>query len=244
MAWNIDFLTTRGIGDAIEKIINNATDEIVLVSPFIDLPNGIFERLVQADQRGVSITILYGKSELSKEVSNRLERLQNLSLYYDPVLHAKCYYNEDAMVIASMNLYNFSERNNHEIGVWVWKKDGVYSEAKQEIELFISSAQLIRKPATSSFAKGVLRSVLDKAHLFTDNSSVTHSEKEAVDLGYCIRCGNRIRHDPKTPFCTDCYKKWAQYKNDRFVEKYSHSCGSSHRTSYARPQCRSCYQYA
>ena len=53
---------------------------------------------------------------------SQLEQLDNLSLRFLNKLHAKCFFNEDNMVITSMNLYDFSEQNI-EMGVLINKQD-------------------------------------------------------------------------------------------------------------------------
>lgn len=243
MAKDVDFLTTRGIGDVLERIISRAQEEIVLVSPYVDIPSGMFERLLSADRRGVSITIVYGKSTLSTEVMGLLNQLQHLALYFDKKLHAKCYYNEEAMIISSMNLYDYSERNNHEMGILIEEGNPVYGEAREEVKHYISVSEIIREPVIApTTQRRIFRSILEKTGLVNEAQVDSVIEKQAIALGYCIRCGGRIRHDLKTPFCSDCYKKWAQYKNERFTEKYCHTCGENNRTSFAYPQCRSCYR--
>jgi hypothetical protein len=58
------FVTTRGTIFELEKIINNAMDGVVLISPFIKIPDSLFQNLKAADQRGVKTSIVYGKSQL------------------------------------------------------------------------------------------------------------------------------------------------------------------------------------
>ena len=38
-------------------------------------------------------------------------------------LHAKCYLNEDRAIICSMNLYDYSQQTNIEMGILITKKD-------------------------------------------------------------------------------------------------------------------------
>ena len=130
------FLTTRAITSAIEDIINNAEKSLVLVSPFIKVPESLFQNLMAADKQGVRITLIFGKRELDDDVRKQLRQLKNLKVLFLENLHAKCYFNEQSMVITSLNLYDFSEQNNREIGVLVKIQDdeNVYREALKEIQ--------------------------------------------------------------------------------------------------------------
>ena len=56
-----------------------------------------------------------------KRFKRRNNRIFN---YYNaPRLHAKCYLNEQAAIITSLNLYEFSQQNNEEMGVYIENKD-------------------------------------------------------------------------------------------------------------------------
>jgi len=64
----------------------------------------------------VSITIVYGKQELDDSVLKQLSQLHHLTLRFFRKTSCQCYYNESKMIIASLNLYDFSE-NNFEMGI-------------------------------------------------------------------------------------------------------------------------------
>src|SRR5688572_30369139 len=114
-----DFLTTSGISYQIENIIVEAKNKLVLVSPFLQLSKTLFERLKDASNKGVAIKIIYGKDQLKPNEQDSLADLKNVELYFFENLHAKCYFNEAKMVITSMNMYEFSEKTNREMGVFI-----------------------------------------------------------------------------------------------------------------------------
>ena len=39
-----------------------------------------------------------------------------------------------------------------------------------------------------------------------------------------------------------CYKSWNKYKNKGFEEKHCHQCSKSHKTSFEKPICYSCFK--
>lgn len=88
------FLTTRGTAFHIEEIINAANTRLVLISPFVRIPETLYQCLKLADKKGVKTCFVYGKRDLDPAVLAELKELHNLSLYFHKDLHAKCFFNE------------------------------------------------------------------------------------------------------------------------------------------------------
>ena len=61
-----DFLTTTGTLSLLENIIIEAKTKLVLISPYIQLSEILFERLKDASTKGVKITIVHGKLSLNR----------------------------------------------------------------------------------------------------------------------------------------------------------------------------------
>lgn len=139
----VELLTTTGNSYHIENIIKNARQYLTLVTPYLKISDQVFARLKDADTRHVSITLIYGKTHLKNEEIKKLNQLDSITVYYCKTLHAKCYYNENNMIISSMNLYEFSERNNRELGVLVKKSDDIkfYNDTIEEIQSIINSSE-------------------------------------------------------------------------------------------------------
>lgn len=246
------FLTTRSTTSEIEKIINNANKSVVLITPFVRIPDSLFQNIITADKRDVRITLIYGKKRLKRDVYEQLEQLKNLKLYYLENLHAKCYFNEQCMVITSLNLYDFSEQANREMGVLVTRQDDkdVFTEAVRE-------AQMIMSLASSQD----LRHRIDEQSLTQTTDKVKTTPKEAkgelgsaflrgfsdilldavgLGKGHCIGCKTRIKYDEYRPYCPDCFKQWS--KNKRQRASYCHSCGRVATTSINKPVCHFCWE--
>lgn len=137
-----EFLSTLGTSHSIEKIVVNAKTRLVLVTPYLKLSDNFFKRLIDANRRDVEITVIYGKNELLKSEREKLNSLTNLELYYCDNLHAKCYLNEDALVISSMNLHEYSEKHNREMGICFKKNedDIIFNSALSEIDSILASS--------------------------------------------------------------------------------------------------------
>lgn len=168
------FLRTNGISHKIEEIIVNAKVELVIVSPYLKISNNLFERLKEKSDKGVRIEFIYGKSELSPAERRKVESLRTINLYYYENLHAKCYYNEKEMVITSMNLYEFSEKNNREMGVFISKNE----DAQLFIDGVLETKSIIT--ASKSIIAGKARE--DKEEEASCEQNSTAQIEEAFDL--------------------------------------------------------------
>jgi phosphatidylserine/phosphatidylglycerophosphate/cardiolipin synthase-like enzyme len=239
------FLTTRGTTSELEKIINNAVDGVALISPFIKIPDSLFQNLKAADQRGVRISIVYGKSQLEPETSKRLTGLRNARLYFLENLHAKCYFNERSMVITSLNLYDSSEVNNREMGVLITKQEdeAVYNGAIREAGMIIALAD--RRDLSAQVAKQKKarlrkqRGINEPEGTWRRGPSDVFSAFFGRNNAFCIGCRTKIDFDEYRPYCVACYAKWA---HDNCQEaNYCHKCGRESSTSMNKPLCRSCF---
>lgn len=82
------------------------------------------------------LLLIYGKTELSSNEKMKITSLENVEVYFCKNLHAKCYHNEETLIISSMNLCEFSERNNREMGMLIEKSrdSDIFNETLCEIE--------------------------------------------------------------------------------------------------------------
>jgi hypothetical protein len=117
------FLNTKGLINWIPKIINETERELVIITPYMQLSDNIYNCLLEANKRGVETIIIYRENKLSEKEKAKLLAIDNLNLMHHPNIHSKCYYNENYLLIASMNLYEYSEKNNREMGVLLHKID-------------------------------------------------------------------------------------------------------------------------
>src|SRR5688572_16163991 len=130
------FLTTAGNSYFIEQVILNAEKSLTIVTPYLKLSATLLDRLKDADRAGIRMSLIYGKNELSETEKKAIKDLANLEIFFCSNLHAKCYHNESSMIISSMNLHEFSEKNNREMGLLIEKAaDGeIYRDTIKEIE--------------------------------------------------------------------------------------------------------------
>jgi phosphatidylserine/phosphatidylglycerophosphate/cardiolipin synthase-like enzyme len=209
-----EFLTTSGCSHHIEQIILTAKTQVHLLCPYLKLSKTLFERLVDANRRGVKVRIVYGKTELNPTEKQKLYSLENVELYFFENLHAKCYFNKDNMVITSMNIYEFSEKNNREMGILL----SAESDAITFMKAYNEAVSIVKNAVRQHTVKIEIRE----------------------GIGYCIRCLKELKTNPLKPLCPNCYKQWSKYGNKLYAEKYCHRCGSETQSSLENPICKSC----
>ena len=132
------FLDTQHISSELMSLIKDAKEKIILVSYSFKVNPQIQERLKTKSKIGTlsGIVIVYGRTELKQTELEWLQDIQDLKIFEKPDLHAKCYLNEDRAIICSMNLYDYSQYNNIEMGILITKADDkeAFTELLQEID--------------------------------------------------------------------------------------------------------------
>ncbi len=149
-------------------------------------------------------------------------------------LHAKCFLNESEALITSMNLYEFSQVNNEEMGILISKASDpeLYGKVYEEANRLLRISEELRvevqvvNPSTSNKAP---------AKKPTPKTNMTQQ-------GHCIRCAATIPFSMERPLCDKDYKIWARYEDPEYPEDYCHSCGKERDTTYDKPLCGSCFK--
>jgi phosphatidylserine/phosphatidylglycerophosphate/cardiolipin synthase-like enzyme len=120
------FVEGDKLNAALIDLIKNADEYLFLISPYIKLHSRIKDQLkLKRSLAELQIIIVFGKSEdgqsnrISEEDLTFLKEFPNIQIRYEKSLHAKYYASEDGALITSLNLYDFSQNNNIEVGVWM-----------------------------------------------------------------------------------------------------------------------------
>lgn len=140
------FLTTTGINYHLEELIKNSKEKLILISPYLKLSERIKELLEDKNRLKIDVRLVYGKSELQPEEIGWLKELAYVRTSFCKNLHAKCYLNEDEGIITSLNLYEFSQVNNNEMGVLISKlKDpDLFNDTYDECQRIIRISEEVR----------------------------------------------------------------------------------------------------
>ena len=213
------FLTTKGVSYHLEEIIKGASEHLVIISPYLRIDDHTKELL---EGKEIEINVIYGKKDLKPKEKIWLDSMEHIRLSFRRNLHAKCYLNEDYALLTSMNLNEFSQVNNDEMGILVSfdEEPDLYLEILNEsIRLLEWSEEdkAVAKRATSEAKQPIVK----------------------PKNGFCIHCKTGIGANPKKPYC---YADWKLYGNDKRKEKHCHTCGKEHGTSMKKPLCFACYR--
>lgn len=140
------FLNTSATNYFLEELIKNAKDRLILISPFLKLNDRVKELLADKNRLKIDVRIVYGKSELQPEEISWLNELSYVRTSFCKNLHAKCYLNEELCIVTSLNLYEFSQVNNNEMGVLFRRSDDheLYRDAYEEAQRIIRISEEIR----------------------------------------------------------------------------------------------------
>jgi hypothetical protein len=231
-----------------------AQNEITIVTPYIKLSIELKKILEEKKLiKDFKIQVLFGKNEndpsksLSFEDLNFLKGFCNLDVFYQENLHAKYYANEDKSIITSLNLHEFSLKNNIEVGVLLERKflsimgdNAMDSEVFDYFDLIFSKSEPVfrqnkekRKNMLGMSISSEFKIIVD----YTNDYYPTKMLEKIIDVGFCIRTGEKIPFNLERPFSPEAFKSWNQYKNKDFKEKYCHYSGelSNGQTTFSKP---------
>ncbi len=189
------FLNTSATNYFLEELIKNARDRLILISPFLKLNDRIKELLDDKNRLKIDVRVVYGKSELQPQEMDWLRELTYVRTSFCKNLHAKCYLNEELCIITSLNLYEFSQVNNNEMGILIRRAEDseLYKDAYEEAQRIIRVSEEVRislervtpnaadKPRIS--LERVAPNAADKPN-DGDQSSKLTSSKLAQKLGF------------------------------------------------------------
>ena len=185
-------------------------------------------------------------------------------------LHAKLYMNEEFAVISSMNLYEYSQVNNEELGVLCGRKEdrAEFKDITFQVMRLIGISEKehgrwdvgdLDKPIRGLFkrSKGTEEfktydsgseirnpgeSPAEPVKIETEEKPEPHASETI--LCHCIRCGRVITSTHDYVYCGRCMDSWQRYSNTRYVEPDGHCyiCGKQYNASAERPACLDCYR--
>ncbi|MBY0537461.1 MAG: phospholipase D family protein [Chitinophagaceae bacterium] len=179
------FLNTTGVSYHLEELIKGTKDRLILVSPYLQFTDRIKEHLSNLNVQKRDIRIIYRENKLQLDENNWLESQIGIRTSICKNLHAKCYLNENEAIITSMNLYEFSQQNNNEMGIYISKNQDVdlYNATLEEVQRLLTISEEIRvtvkKVNAESSVKTAKQVIEDKAfNASGKNLSTTALSKE------------------------------------------------------------------
>lgn len=264
------FLEGNELNSELGKIFKNAENKLILISPYIKLHHRYADELkTRVNDDKLQITVVFGKNEkdltksLTAEDLEFFKQFPQIEIRYEKRLHAKFYANDFSQILTSMNLYDFSQDENIEVGVktefsvinnlasnLISREGNVDQEAWSYFTKVIENSELLfqRIPEYENGLLGLTKkykgskTTLDKiSEHFSKfpgkTSSLISNSVNNITEGFCIRTGEKIPFNTSKPYSDKAYKSWAQYKNPNYKEKFCHKTGkpSDGKTSMVNP---------
>lgn len=125
----MELINPNEIGAKISTLIAESENKFYAVTAFINLSawKKILINLQKAKKRGVEIKFFY--REIRNEDYQILKNI-GIDLYEIKGLHTKLYFNENEMIVSSMNFYEYSDLHSIDIAI-------KYSDAENYGKLFL-----------------------------------------------------------------------------------------------------------
>ena len=252
-----EFLTTTGISYHLEEIIRGADERLLLISPFLKVNPRLRELLEDKNRMKIDIRVIYGKKELRPEENNWLESMTSIKTSFCRTLHAKCYLNEKRALLTSMNLYEYSQVTNDEMGILVSREDDpeLYDRIYEDARRILRASEEVGKAAPRASAQNTgqqgpppevpaPRGPTARTQPARPPGQRTPPAPvaRAPAEGFCIRCRASIPANPAQPYCSRCHRSWKRYGNRDYPEKHCHICGAGHTATLLKPACLACFR--
>lgn len=192
------FLNTTGVSYRLEEIIKGAEERLVIISPFLRFNERIKALFEEKYRLKIDIRVVYGKSDLQPKETKWLESMDSIRTSYCKNLHAKCYLNENRALLTSMNLYEFSQVNNYEMGVLVIREEepDLYEEILKESMRIVRAGEEIRVTVARVDTDKEAERTLKRG-----TQPRKRSSRRRPDSGFCIRCQETLPADPSKAYC-------------------------------------------
>lgn len=170
------FLNTTSLNFFLEQLIQKSTRHLVLISPYLKINHRLRELIEEKVTAGIPVTIVYGKTDISQSEKDWFICQPKIEVHFCKDLHAKCYMNEGNAIICSLNLYEFSQINNKEMGVLLTKNKDTeaFGDAAEEVQRLVRTSLTVSFTSDPEPADAIdLTEDLDKQEAESDADSST-----------------------------------------------------------------------
>jgi len=228
-----EILSNEQISSKICEIIRGTEEFCFIVTPYIKIWPHLEIRLKTASEQKKKIIFFLRENQDEKHKEKFLNDIKEFNKKYSfdifliKNLHAKIYLNEKEALISSMNLYEYSQEHNHEIGIYFKNKKMINEIIEKNIIEDIFGVGKI----DGLTLKGNYPKLLEN-NLFLYEKSF-----------YCVLCGKAKTFRLREIYCEDCSPSTGSEDTTKW--QYCYKCGVKFkRTDRERTikmrQCRKC----
>ena len=107
----MELLNTTELNYRIENLFRETNNYLIILSPYLDITKKLEIILKDSSSK---IVIIYREC---KNIEYYKKELSNIVFFQSKSLHAKAYISNKTTIISSLNLYEYSQINNFELGI-------------------------------------------------------------------------------------------------------------------------------
>lgn len=215
----IDVVGDAGVRVKVLGLIQEANEEFVIVSPYVDMGDNIVREIVDRVRAGVRVALVFRRDKEAEYLRAKwFAELQAAGVALSSVerLHSKVLLSDVSAMLGSANFVETSWSDSRELCA-VFERDSKEGNA---------------------IADHVQRLRLDEQPYPAQGQRPVAKQKATTDRGHCIGCGDALELNPDRPSCRSCYGKIKAGQ----AGVHCHACGKSGPTSLDKPLCRDCWK--
>ena len=200
------YLSTSAITDQLEGLIKGATRRVVLISPYLRLNDRVKSLIAERGRSGAEVDVVFGKEDLQLQEEAWLRSQPHVRISFLKNLHAKCYFNESHAIVGSMNLHQYSQQNNVEMGVLISKVEDkvAFADLTKDAEALIATANAgacIR--CGGSIPRDPMQPHCTPCRTVWEKYSNPDYEEK-----FCHICREPVATTRRKPACYDCFQRY------------------------------------
>lgn len=131
----------------IRQMLFDTNQFVYLICPYINLNKDeyLIKAFKVANERGVPVHLIYSKGFDKNQGHEKLKQFPMIEISYIAELHMKVYISEKSAIVSSLNLHDFSIKNNLECGIFIDKNEDLWREVYDMIKKDIYKNRFIVK---------------------------------------------------------------------------------------------------
>ena len=140
------FLSASATTYHLEHLLQDTTEQLIIVTPILKLNERVQELLAQRDGAQAATHILYQHNHLQPTEMHWLNTLTHLRTSFCKNLQAQCYLNASEAIITSLQLHAIGQEQHNEMGVVIHRDTDteLYQETNDEVQRLLSISEAVR----------------------------------------------------------------------------------------------------
>lgn len=195
------FLSASATTYHLEHLLQDTTEQLIIVTPTLKLNERVQELLAQRDGAQAATHILYQQNHLQPTEMHWLNTLNYLRTSFCKNLQAQCYLNASEAIITSLQLHAIGQEQHNEMGVVMHRDTDteLYQETNYEVQRLLSISEAVRitievlsptnkdfaidtiKPDNNSFKPRVLEQPKASKNTVAQQSNKVDDKAKAAD---------------------------------------------------------------